>query len=73
LALGVRLMTKYHRRSMGQLPAILNSHLVRSMYRRLEYSNAALKQIGWTQRISTHDAMLRTFAAWREARGSKVA
>jgi nucleoside-diphosphate-sugar epimerase len=73
LTLGVRLMTEYHRRSLGQLPAILNSHLVRSMYRRLEYSNAALKQIGWTQRISTHDAMLRTFAAWREARRSKVA
>jgi nucleoside-diphosphate-sugar epimerase len=72
LALGVRLMTEYHRRSMGQLPAILTSHLVRSMYRPLKYSNAALKEIGWAQRISTHDAMLCTFAGLRDARRSKA-
>ena len=70
LALGVRLVTEYHRRSMGQLPVILTPHLVRSMYRRFEYSNAALKQIGWTQRISTHDGMLRTFAAWARRSGA---
>ena len=37
----------------GQLPAILTPYIVKSMYRNLGYTNAALTGIGWTQRIST--------------------
>jgi hypothetical protein len=67
-ALAVRLMTAYSRRSQGQLPAVFTSYIVRSMYRRLRYSNAALKQIGWRQRVSTRDGLAATFAALRDAR-----
>ncbi len=39
-------VANYHKSSKGQLPAILTPYVVRSMYRPLRYSNAALKQLG---------------------------
>jgi hypothetical protein len=44
------------------LPAVFTPYLVRSMYRPLRYSNAALKALGWQQRIPTSAAMERTLA-----------
>jgi nucleoside-diphosphate-sugar epimerase len=62
LALGVRLMTAYHRRSRGQLPAIFSSEQVKSMYRDFRYANARLKSLGWRQRVATADGLQATFA-----------
>lgn len=61
-AFGVWLMTAYHRRSRGQLPAIFTSEQVKSMYRDFRYSNAALKSLGWRQRVATADGLQATFA-----------
>jgi nucleoside-diphosphate-sugar epimerase len=61
-AFGVRLMTRYHRRSRGQLPAIFSSEQVKSMYRDFRYSNARLKSLGWRQRVATADGLQATFA-----------
>lgn len=63
--LGIRFMTAYNRRSQGQLPAVFTSLIFKSMYRRLRYSNAALKKIGWQQQVSTKAGMERTFTALR--------
>lgn len=66
LLLGSRILVRYHRLSKGQLPAILTPYVVRSMYRRFQYSNAALRQIGWQPAISTLRAMEISFDYLRE-------
>jgi nucleoside-diphosphate-sugar epimerase len=69
--LGARFLRRYHRKSKGQLPAVFTPHVVRSMFRPLRYSNAALKSIGWTQRVPTREGMRRAFDYWREQRASR--
>ncbi len=61
LLLGSRMLVWYHRKSKGQLPAVFTPYVVRSMYRPLCYSNAALKALGWRQRVATADAMATAF------------
>ncbi len=65
LLLGSRLLVWYHRKSKGQLPAVFTPYVVRSMYRPLRYSNAALKALGWRQRIATADGIAATFRELR--------
>jgi nucleoside-diphosphate-sugar epimerase len=67
LLLGSHMLVRYNRRSKGQLPALFTPYAVRSMYRPLHYSNAALKAIGWRQRIPTGEALELTFRHFREA------
>ena len=64
--LGARVLVWYHKRSKGQLPAVFTPYVVDSMYRPLRYSNAALKRIGWTQRISTEDGVRQSFQYFKE-------
>lgn len=58
-------LQRYHRKSKGQLPALLTPYIVRSMFRPLRYDNSALKSIGWQQRVPTAQALATTFASWR--------
>jgi nucleoside-diphosphate-sugar epimerase len=60
-------LAAYNRRSRGQLPAVFTPYTVRSMYRKLRYSNAALKALGWTPQISVAAGMAATFTSLREA------
>lgn len=53
LLAGSRLLVWYSKTSKGQLPAIFTPYIVRSMYRHLKYSNAALQTIGWRQKVPT--------------------
>ncbi|MHC9084475.1 NAD-dependent epimerase/dehydratase family protein [Luteimonas sp. RIT-PG2_3] len=64
--LGSSMLLKYHKASKGQLPAVFTPYIVRSMYRPLRYSNAALKSLGWTPAVSTAEGMERSFRFWRE-------
>ena len=66
LLLGSRALVRYHQASKGQLPAIFTPYVVRSMYRGFQYSNAALKKIGWRPEISTARGMEISFDYWRE-------
>jgi len=66
LMAGSRFLAHYNRKSKGQLPAVFPPYVVRSMYRPLHYSNAALKNLGWRQRVSTADALALSFKHWRE-------
>lgn len=59
--LGARMLVWYHMRSKGQLPAVFTPYVVDSMYRPVNYSNAALKAIGWTQRVGTATGIHQTF------------
>lgn len=66
LLAGSGLLAAYHRRSRGQLPAVFTPRVVRSMYRPLRYSNAALHALGWTPRIGLDEGLAETFAWLRE-------
>jgi nucleoside-diphosphate-sugar epimerase len=61
--LGSRCLVRYNRVSKGQLPAVFSPYVVRSMYRPFRHSNAALKALGWRQRVPTRAGMERTFEA----------
>jgi nucleoside-diphosphate-sugar epimerase len=69
--LGARMLVWYHKRSKGQLPAVFTPYVIDSMYRPLRYSNAALKAIGWQQRVSTSDGLAQAFSFWRSQLKSK--
>jgi nucleoside-diphosphate-sugar epimerase len=56
-------LERYHRRSLGQLPAVLTPCIVRSMYRPLRYGNEPLKRLGWQPRVSIERGLSETFAA----------
>lgn len=62
---GSKVLVNYHRKSKGQMPAVFTPYVVNSMYRPLRYTNAALKAIGWRQRVSTADGLTTTFQALR--------
>jgi nucleoside-diphosphate-sugar epimerase len=61
LLAGSRYLAAYSKRSKGQLPAILTPYIVKSMYRRLDYSNAGLRNIGWKQGVSTEQGLTQLF------------
>ncbi|MGQ0597871.1 NAD-dependent epimerase/dehydratase family protein [Aquabacterium sp.] len=69
--LGAKVLVGYHKRSKGQLPAVFTPYVVDSMYRPLRYSNAALKAIGWTQRVSTENGIKQSFQYWKDQLRSK--
>jgi nucleoside-diphosphate-sugar epimerase len=60
------ILENYHRRSMGQLPAILTRYKIASEWGGNKFSNKKLHTTGWRQIVSTPDAMARTFAYFRE-------
>lgn len=62
-----KLLESYHKRSKGQLPAVFTPYVVRSMYRPLRYSNAALKALGWKPGVSTAEGLEAT---WKALRGT---
>lgn len=59
--LGTRMLERYHRRSLGQLPGILTRYKVAAAWGGNTFSNAKLHSLGWQQLISTSDAMAKTF------------
>lgn len=64
---GSKRLVAYFERSKGQLPAVFTPYVVRSMYRPLRYSNAALKALGWRPAVSTREGLESTWKALREA------
>ena len=67
--LGAKLLVRYNRRSMGQLPAVFTPYVVRSMYRDFRYPNAALKCLGWQPRVTTDEGLQRTFDYFSQRTG----
>jgi nucleoside-diphosphate-sugar epimerase len=68
---GSMFLVWYNRRSKGQMPAIFTPHIVRSMYRSLRYSNAALKQLGWKPRVAMPDALERMMQGFEARRAAQ--
>lgn len=51
----------YHRRSQGQLPAIITRYKAAAAWGGNTFSNAKLRGLGWRPLVSTQDGMMRTF------------
>jgi nucleoside-diphosphate-sugar epimerase len=51
----------YHRRSRGQLPALFTPYKTRAVWTPTRFSNAKIKSLGWTPRISTREGLRRAF------------
>jgi nucleoside-diphosphate-sugar epimerase len=51
----------YHRRSQGQLPAIITRYKAAAAWGGNTFSNAKLRALGWQQLIPTSEAMAATF------------
>ena len=58
-------LESYHRRSHGQLPAILTRYKVASSWGGNRFNNAKLHSLGWRQLVSTPEGMRRAFAFFR--------
>lgn len=56
----------YHRRSLGQLPAILTRYKVAAAWGGNEFDNAKLHSLGWRPLVGTQDATSKTFEYLRE-------
>ena len=51
----------YHRRSLGQLPAILTRYKVAAAWGGNDFDNAKLHSLGWRPLVTTQEAMAKTF------------
>lgn len=51
----------YHRRSQGQLPAVITRYKAAAAWGGNTFSNAKLRALGWQQLIPTSEAMAATF------------
>jgi nucleoside-diphosphate-sugar epimerase len=61
------LCESYHRRSNGQIPAVLTRYKCSAMWKPLNYSNAKAKAIlGWEPQVSFSEGLRRTLAWLRK-------
>jgi nucleoside-diphosphate-sugar epimerase len=63
-----KFVESYHRRSKGQLPAVLTPYKSEIMWKGMRVSSSKLKRLGWEQRVPTREALEKFFAYWREIR-----
>jgi nucleoside-diphosphate-sugar epimerase len=56
----------YSHWSRGQLPPIFNRKIWHAYWKGSRYSNAKIKNLGWTPQISTADGLIRYFEGCRE-------
>jgi nucleoside-diphosphate-sugar epimerase len=61
-----RILEGYHRRSQGQLPAIITRYKAAAAWGGNRFSNAKLHSLGWRQLVATPDAMTQTFEYMRQ-------
>jgi nucleoside-diphosphate-sugar epimerase len=64
-----RSLEAYHRRSQGQLPAIITLYKAAAAWGGNTFANAKLHALGWRQLVPTSDAMAETFDDLRRERG----
>jgi nucleoside-diphosphate-sugar epimerase len=61
----------YHRRSQGQLPAIITRYKAAAAWGGNTFSNAKLRGLGWRPLVSTQEGMMRTFEYLRAQSANK--
>jgi len=66
-----QLLEAYHRRSRGQLPAIITLYKAAAAWGGNKFDNAKLHALGWRQLVATSDAMAETFDYLRRKDGKQ--
>jgi len=61
-----RCLATYHRRSQGQLPAIITPYKAAAAWGGNKFGNSKLNSLGWRQLVPTSDGMLQTFECLRK-------
>ncbi len=61
-----RSLEGYHRRSQGQLPAIITRYKAASVWGGNTFDNSKLRALGWRPLVSTSDAMTANFESLRQ-------
>jgi len=61
-----RVLERYHRRSLGQLPGIITRYKAAGAWGGNRFGNAKLHSLGWKQLVSTPEAMAKTFEYLRQ-------
>jgi len=67
LLLASTVVESYHRKSKGQLPAVITPYRARSLYVGRRFDNSRLKSLGWRQAVTTDEGIRRTFESLRSA------
>lgn len=62
LMAGSHLVKRYHKYSKGQLPAIFTPYKTATTWKRTGFSNAKLKALGWSPKVSMADGLELAFA-----------
>lgn len=62
LMAGSHLVKRYHQYSKGQLPAIFTPYKTATTWKRTGFSNAKLKTLGWSPKVSMADGLKSAFA-----------
>jgi len=57
-----QMVEKYHRRTHGQIPAVLTPYETSAMCKGHRFDNRNIKKLGWKQIVPTNEAMRETFA-----------
>jgi len=60
-----RAVNKYHCFTHGQIPAVLNPYDARALWKGHRFDNHKIKDLGWTQIVSTEEGMRGAFADLR--------
>ena len=61
-----RILERYHRRSLGQLPGIITRYKTAAAWGGNRFSNAKLHSLGWKQLVATPDGLAKTFEYLRQ-------
>jgi nucleoside-diphosphate-sugar epimerase len=65
------ILEAYHRRSQGQLPAIITRYKAASAWGGNTFDNSKLRALGWRPLVPTSDAMAANFASLRKRDGTQ--
>ena len=60
-----RVVEKLHKRTRGQIPAMMTPYETSAMWKGHRFDNQKLKKLGWEPVVSTEDGLLETFAYLR--------
>jgi hypothetical protein len=62
-----QVVERYHKKTHGQIPAVLTPYETSAMWKGHRFDNQSIKNLGWKQIVPTDEAMRETFAYLRSS------